>query len=156
MQLIKQAAISALIGLTLQAQAWATEPGMTGKPGPASGWIERATLTTAVVEREPVDSIANLTTEHTQVYYFTEVRDMTGETVIHRWEYNGEIMAEIDFAVGGPRWRVYSSKTLLPGWTGDWKVSVLDAAGNALSVNSFAYTEVATATEQPVSAPRSQ
>ena len=80
------------------------------------------------------------------LYYFTEVRDMAGQTVKHRWEYGDQVMAEVEFEIGGPRWRVYSSKNLQPGWTGDWKVSVVDAAGNPLSVNTFTYTEAPAST----------
>ncbi|MCR4300346.1 MAG: DUF2914 domain-containing protein, partial [Sulfuricaulis sp.] len=42
-------------------------------------------------------------------------------------------------SVGTSRWRAYSSKTLLSSWTGDWKVSLVDAAGGTLSVNTFTY-----------------
>ncbi len=106
-----------------------------------AGWIARAGLTSAIQDREPVDSVTSLNNDSTSLYYFTEVRDMAGQTVTHRWEYNGKVMAEVEFQIGGSRWRVYSSKSLQPEWTGDWKVSVLDAAGNPLSVNTFAYTE---------------
>ena len=64
---------------------------------------------------------------------------MAGETVTHRWEYNGQVMAEVDFQIGGPRWRVYSSKTMMHDWVGDWKVSVVDEDGSPLSVNTFSY-----------------
>ncbi|MEE8211638.1 MAG: DUF2914 domain-containing protein [Acidiferrobacterales bacterium] len=105
-----------------------------------SGRVAHATLTTAVVDREPVDSISTLSNQVSQLYYFTEIQGMAGQTVTHRWEYNGKIMADVSFDIGGPRWRVYSSKKLQPGWLGDWKVSVVDAAGNALSVDTFFYT----------------
>lgn len=107
---------------------------------PMSGRVARAALTTAVVDREPVDTISTLSNHVSQLYYFTEIQGMAGQTVAHRWEYNGQIMTEVSFDIGGPRWRVYSSKKLQPGWLGDWKVSVVDAAGNALSVNTFFYT----------------
>ncbi|MFQ5935982.1 MAG: DUF2914 domain-containing protein [Acidiferrobacterales bacterium] len=108
---------------------------------PTEGWVARATLTTAMQEREPVDSVSSLSSDRTKLYYFTEIRDMTGQTVKHRWEYNGELKAEVEFHIGGPRWRVYSSKTLLATWIGDWKVSVVDASGKPLSVNTFVYAK---------------
>lgn len=115
----------------------------------AAGWVARATLTTAVQDREPIDSVSTLSNDTTTLYYFTEVRDMAGQTIKHRWERNGEVMAEVEFEIGGPRWRIYSSKTLVPSWLGDWKVSATDAAGNPLSVNNFVYTEAAAISEQP-------
>lgn len=105
-----------------------------------TGSVARATFTTAVQDREPVDSISTLTNDGSKVYYFTEIHDMSGQTVTHRWQYNGEVMAEVQFDIGGPRWRIYSSKTLMPYWLGNWEVSVVDESGNPLSVNTFSYT----------------
>ncbi len=152
MKLLSLALITASIMLPAQAaevtQTAAVDPAAQGNTA-ASGWVARATLTTAVQEREPVDSVSSLSNDKTTLYYFTEVRDMAGQTIKHRWEHNGEVMAEVEFEIGGPRWRIYSSKTLVPSWLGDWKVSATDAAGNPLSVTSFVYTEAAAISEQP-------
>lgn len=104
------------------------------------GTIARTAFTTAIQDREPVDNLTALGTDRNKIYFFTELRDMTGQTVTHRWEYNGKVMAEVPFQIGGPRWRVYSSKTLDPALTGEWKVSVVDSQGNALGVSTFRYT----------------
>jgi Protein of unknown function (DUF2914) len=148
MKLLSLALITASIILPAQA----AEPTQTAAVEPATstagGWVARATLTTAVQDREPIDSVSSLSNDKTTLYYFTEVRDMAGQTIKHRWEHNGEVMAEVEFQIGGPRWRVYSSKTLVPTWLGDWKVSATDAAGNPLSVSSFVYTEAAATGEQ--------
>ena len=64
---------------------------------------------------------------------------MEGQQVTHRWEHDGKVMAEVPFQVGGPRWRVYSSKQLENDWTGEWKVSVVDGNGSTLGVNTFTY-----------------
>jgi len=108
---------------------------------PASGTVARAAVTSGVENREPLDDISSVTTEVSKIFYFTELRDMEGQTVTHRWEHNGEVMAEVPFQVAGPRWRIYSSKNLMPSLTGEWKVSVLDTNGNSLSSNTFAYNE---------------
>lgn len=108
-------------------------------PTSNAGTIARSALTTAVDNREPVDSINKLTTENEKIYYFTELKDMEGQQVTHRWEYNGKVMAEVPFKVGGSRWRVYSSKKLDSDWQGEWKVSVIDANGGTLGVNTFTY-----------------
>jgi len=108
---------------------------------PTGGQIARAAFTRAIQEREPTDQIATLGNDQTQIFYFTELKGMSGQTVTHRWEYNGKVMAEVPFQVSGPRWRTFSSKTLDPLWLGEWKVSVVDAAGSTLSVNTFTYTQ---------------
>jgi len=108
---------------------------------PAAGRVTHAQFTSAVKNLEPVDSLMTLSNDKIRIAYFTEIEDMAGQTVIHRWEYNGKVIAEIPFKVGAVHWRVYSTKTLDPSWVGEWKASVVDAAGSSLSVNTFIYTK---------------
>jgi len=110
----------------------------TGAEEPA-GSVPRGVFTTAVVEREPTDRVDTLANDATQIYYFTELRDLDGRAVTHRWEQGGEVRAEVEFLVGGDRWRVYSSKKLDPAWLGEWTVSVVDEAGNVLRQDRFVY-----------------
>ncbi len=120
-----------------------TEAGITmasAQDSMSKGSVARATITSDVQNREPVDSISTVTADDSKVFYFTEIQDMAGHTVTHRWEYNGQLIAEVDFEIGGPRWRVYSSKTMMPYWVGNWKVSVIDENGSLLSVNTFSYS----------------
>lgn len=147
-------------GLAEEATAPASEapsPAAAAAPAEqprAAGTVTRAAFTTAVADREPVGSINKLTADTSKVYYFTELRGMAGQTVTHRWEYNGKVMAEVPFTVSGPRWRVYSSKNLQEDWTGEWKVSVIDQAGGTLAVNTFTYEKPAAAPETaPASLP---
>lgn len=109
-------------------------------PAPAAGGVERAIFSHDIQNREPTDTITQLSNDEKKVFYFTELKGLSGRKVTHRWEYNGQVMAEIPFDVGGDRWRVYSSKTLDPIWLGEWKVSVMDENGATLSVNTFSYT----------------
>jgi len=105
--------------------------------------VARAQFTHNVVQREPVDSIDSVfyaTGDDTdQIYYFTELVGLKGETITHRWEYQGEVIATVEFNVGGNRWRVYSRKTLLPSMTGQWRVVVVDTEGNTLQTDEFTY-----------------
>jgi hypothetical protein len=104
------------------------------------GQVERATFTTAVLNREPIDSISSLPNDHRQVYYFTEFRGMTGRRFVHRWEFNGQVVAEVPFEIRGARWRVYSTKTLQPLWLGEWHVSVVDELERVLRTDTLSYT----------------
>ncbi|MBI3546516.1 MAG: DUF2914 domain-containing protein [Gammaproteobacteria bacterium] len=118
---------------------------------PANGKVARAFFTSAIKNHEPVDDINILSNDQTHIAYFTEIQGMAGQRVIHRWEYNGKLMFEIPFQVNAARWRVYSTKTLDPSWTGEWKVSVVDAAGGSLSVNTFSYMKKTAAVADTVS-----
>ncbi len=102
--------------------------------------VPRAVFTSGIQNREPTDTITTLSNEKNKIYFFSELRGLGGKIITHRWEYQGRVMGEIKFNVGGPRWRVWSSKTLLPQWTGEWRVSIIDGEGNTLGTASFNYT----------------
>ncbi len=101
------------------------------------GKVARSAFAMAVIDREPVDEVAVVT--QNSVYYFTDIRGMEGETVRHRWIYEGEVMADVEFTIGGPRWRVWSKKALLPRWSGRWTVSVVDESGAVLQSEMVQY-----------------
>jgi hypothetical protein len=120
------------------------------EPSAPIGEVVRSTFTTGVVNREPQDSVTQLTNDNVQVMFFTELRDMSGETITHRWEHAGAVVAEVPFDVGGPRWRVYSAKSLDPNWIGEWKVTVVDSAGHVLDQDAFTLVEAPAAPAAPV------
>jgi len=108
------------------------------------GSVARTAFTTAIEDREPVDNLVRVPNTIDRIYFFSDLRGLDGEIVTHRWEYNGQVMAEVKFRVGsGARWRVYSSKNLLPEWTGKWTVVVLDEAGWPLKASMFEYFDAA-------------
>ncbi|MDH5445330.1 MAG: DUF2914 domain-containing protein [Gammaproteobacteria bacterium] len=107
--------------------------------GFSKGSVFRSAFTSAVENREPTDSLEAVSGEQNQLYFFTELRDMSGQTARHRWEYAGKVMAEVEFNVKGPRWRVWSSKSFVPGWAGNWKVSVVNGAGDVITEKNFTY-----------------
>ncbi|MCF6283060.1 MAG: DUF2914 domain-containing protein [Candidatus Polarisedimenticolaceae bacterium] len=100
--------------------------------------------TSAIQDRGPVDQIDLLFTNPNdsdtaqQLYFFTEVAKLEGRIIYHRWQLNGEVMAEIPFEVKSNwRWRVFSSKKILSSMLGEWQVSVVDDLGNVLHSESF-------------------
>ncbi len=104
--------------------------------------VARAQFTTAIVDREPVDRVVVLQAPLDTVYFFTELRHLEGRTVVHRWEYRGEVQSQVSFQVKGPRWRVFSKKRIKPGQPGEWSVTVLDSSGWPLAVELFRYEPV--------------
>lgn len=104
-----------------------------------NGRVARAMFTTDIVEREPVDKVLTLENTVNSVYFFTDLRNLGGQTVTHQWEYEGEIVSVVSFKIGGPRWRVYSKKVLDPTMLGRWTVLVLDGSGWPLHASIFLY-----------------
>ncbi len=129
---------SAAIKPAPAAKTTAAEP-MVEQAGFSIGSVVRSAITTAVENREPSNNLQTVGSDQNQLYFFTELRDMSGQTAKHRWEHDGKVMAEVEFNVKGPRWRVWSSKTFVPGWAGDWKVSVVNGAGDVISTKTFSY-----------------
>lgn len=106
-----------------------------------TGEVARAQFTSAIEAREPVDKVSILSNDVNKIYFFSDLRNLQGQMVTHRWLLAGQVMAEVSFNVGGPRWRVNSSKALQPGWVGDWTVAVVDGADTVISEYTFKYIE---------------
>jgi hypothetical protein len=103
--------------------------------------VVRALLTSGIENREPTDEIVSISKNQDRIYFFTEFTDLKGKLIKHRWEHQGKIMGEVNFNVGSNQWRCYSSKNLLPEWTGIWTVSVIDENNNVLVETYFEVTE---------------
>lgn len=113
--------------------------------------VARSQFTRAIRDHEPVGNVVTLPNSVDHVYYFSEIRGMTGKTIVHRWMYRGKVMAEVRFKIGGPRWRVYSRKTLDPKQLGRWTVVVTNGSGWPLHAEMFDYV-AATPTPHPAPA----
>ncbi|MCU7891090.1 MAG: DUF2914 domain-containing protein [Candidatus Thiodiazotropha sp. (ex Ustalcina ferruginea)] len=100
-------------------------------------YVARALFTNDIVNKEPIDQVLKLHDQATRIIFFTDLRNLQGRTVTHRWEFEGEIVSEVDIEVGGPRWRAYSVKSLNPGTSGKWTVFVIDESGWPLHASIF-------------------
>ena len=105
-----------------------------------AGNVSRALFTIGVDNREPVIMVTSISADsYDSISFFTELTDLNGHTVTHQWMFNDKVMFEKSFEVGGARWRVWTSKTLIPSWTGTWTVNVLDDDRTTLESKSFEY-----------------
>jgi hypothetical protein len=142
MQALRPAPLIGLVLLGLSFPASAQQPVAveTGQPQRA-----RASCPSEIIDREPVDRLAELSNDGQVIYFHTELLGLGGSEVIHRWEFNGQTMAEVPFRVGADRWRVWSSKRLDRVWLGDWTAKVVTADGRVLASETFRYTGAAPA-----------
>ncbi len=100
--------------------------------------IDEADITTAISARQPVDSINSLDGVPDKLYCYTRVSGAVDDTwITHVWYWQGREMARVSLPVRSDNWRTWSSKRLEPQWRGNWRVEVLDAAGNHLLVVPF-------------------
>lgn len=120
--------------------SWA--PAVQAEPdscSPNQGKIVRAMFTTDIVDREPVDRVLVLQNDKSQLHFFTDLRNFEGQTVNHRWEYEGQVVSTKSFEVKGPRWRVFSTLSLETQQTGRWTVVITDGEDCPLKAVLFRY-----------------
>ncbi len=102
----------------------------------ASDWphenISNAEFAMEIKDRTPLNIIEELDNSFGKIYFFTNIRNLQGQSIRHRWIYKNKVMAEVEFDINGPRWRVWSSKNLWPTWLGEWSVEVLNANSEVL------------------------
>ncbi|NOZ26141.1 MAG: DUF2914 domain-containing protein [Nitrospirae bacterium] len=73
-----------------------------------------------------------------KLYAFTRIAGATKETLVwHLWFYGDKLMAEVSLPVKSVNWRTYSSKRIVPGWTGEWRVDVTNEDGLLLETLYF-------------------
>ena len=95
--------------------------------------IVESVICRQIVDRMPVDPGNYIPADTQQVFCFTRLEGAASETTItHNWYYGGSLKASVVLPVRSSPWRTWSSKTLLPEWTGEWMVEVLAEDGTAL------------------------
>jgi len=97
-----------------------------------------ARLCTAVEERLPVGEAAEFGAGIGTVFCWSKITGAADSTSItHLWLYSGKEMARVELPVKSPAWRTWSSKKILPMWSGNWEVRILDSGGQILRSVTF-------------------
>ena len=104
------------------------------------GSVANATFTSDIDDGAPVDFRQGFDTNTPVVYYYTEILDLHGQTVIHRWKLEGKVMQEVPIAVKRSRQAVWSKSVMQPDWTGNWTVEVVNERGEVIEMDNFAYS----------------
>lgn len=109
-------------------------------PPAADGSVIRTQFTSAIAGAEPRDNLTELNDgEAERIYCFTELENLTGQVLVHRWEYRGEVMSKRRFRVDGAHARVWSSRLLTPDRSGSWTVVIMTASGQILAERTLDY-----------------
>jgi hypothetical protein len=100
--------------------------------------VAEAVITTAVVDREPVDEVEVFPIQGEKLYCFTRITG-AGEptTIYHLWYYGEQLMSRVELPVQSPDWRTWSAKGFLATGQGDWRIEIQDASGMILRQVSF-------------------
>lgn len=74
-----------------------------------------------------------------QLTLYSEVKGLNGQTIEHRWYYEGKLMTSVKLPVKLDYWRTYSRKEFDPIQKGEWRVEILDPQQNLLFSHHFHY-----------------
>ena len=100
--------------------------------------VTRAVVATAVEDREPVGESTTFAADVGTLYFYTVFEGSFDEAQVnHVWLYEGEEVARVPLTVRGPRWRTWSSKQIMPEWTGNWTVRVIAGDDKILATVDF-------------------
>ena len=111
-------------------------------PAFAAPSVSRSAFTREIVAREPAEASVEFPSDVGEVYFFTQILDAgKSEEIVHRWDYNGETVAEVSLHVEGPSWPTWSSKKVMPHQLGAWSVTVITAEGDAIETANFTITK---------------
>jgi hypothetical protein len=95
-------------------------------------------VTTAVIDREPVDNVEVFPRQSGKVFCFTRITGADEPTVVHHVWYRGEqLMSRTVLPVNSPDWRTWSARQLLEDLPGAWRVEIQDVDGNVLQEVNF-------------------
>ena len=103
--------------------------------------ISKAVFALDIKDRAPINIIEELDNSLGKIYFFTNIRNLQGQSITHRWIYKDKVMADIVFDVKGPRWRVWSSKNLWHTWLGKWTVQVITSESEVIYEKEFNYID---------------
>jgi hypothetical protein len=136
--------LTTLAALGLPASlAWQDAPSPAPEPSATPALqVTRAVACLEVRDREPVSIDSVFSNQTPQIYCYTQIDGASEPAEIqHVWIHGGEEKAVVTLPVRGTPWRTYSSKKMLPEWTGAWKVEIRDASGGVLKTVEFSVTE---------------
>lgn len=120
------------------ANACCSEPSDTASSESKGISVGRMLFCRSIEDREPQETAEKFPNDIEKVYCFTVIVNAGAEThVVHKWYHNEKLMAEVTLKAKGDYWRTWSSKRMVPGWTGTWRVDVVSADGKVLKSASF-------------------
>jgi len=127
-KLILTVMLVAVCAATVAAQDEATKPDLTAE----------ITIATSIAERMPVGEADTFSADVEQLWGWTRILGATDTIVVrHVWLRDGEEMASVELPVRSKSWRTWSSKKILPEWTGAWEMRVTTADGTVIGSKKF-------------------
>ncbi|MBI5868795.1 MAG: DUF2914 domain-containing protein [candidate division Zixibacteria bacterium] len=108
-------------------------------PVPAAATLTaEVQVCTSITDRMPTGTASSFAADVGTLYCWSKITGAKGETAVkHVWSHEGKEMLSVDLSVKSISWRTFSQKSILPSWTGNWEVKVVDAGGATLASAAF-------------------
>jgi hypothetical protein len=104
--------------------------------------VDRIAVGTAIEDREPVNAAESFSPDVGRLWCFSKITGTESETtIVHVWYHQDVERARVELPVRSKAWRTWSSKRIMPQWTGQWRVVVEDSEGNTIGETKFTVTE---------------
>lgn len=107
----------------------------------SAGNVTRVQLTNAISKNEPVGKVVLPLKigkkEKVGIYYFAELKGMKGKTIYHEWILNDNLVSRKKVNISADPWRTSSKQAIAYTMNNDWKVRLVDEAGNSLNEIAF-------------------
>ncbi len=101
-----------------------------------------------VQDRQPVEPGAAFPADVGKIYCWSKIKDGQDTTIKHIYYYDGKEKGAAELQVRSPMFRTYSTKAILPAWTGKWRVDIVDSQGKVLKSLDFTIGEKAQPAEK--------
>ncbi len=99
--------------------------------------VKVAEVCLKVEERQSVGTAERFASDVGSLACFSRITGGEGQTVVHAWIHEGTTRARVELQVGSDSWRTWSTKQILPSWTGSWEVKIMTPEGQVLHTVAF-------------------
>ena len=99
--------------------------------------VQMAEVCLEVEERQPVGTAERFASDVGSLACFSRITGGEGQTIVHAWIHEGSTRARVELRVGSDSWRTWSTKQILPSWTGSWEVKIMTPEGQVLHTVAF-------------------
>jgi hypothetical protein len=115
-------------------QVAATPQPQQSKPAATSNLqVARGVIALNIVENEPENPGTEFPPEVKRLFCFTQIKGGSPDDVIeHRWYWQEDLMNTVSLNIKSSSWRTHSVKTIPQGFSGEWRVAVVDTKSDAV------------------------
>ena len=121
--------VSALLCSFASFSAYSAEPSLN---------ISESVLCESVQNYVPKNIKSSFPNNVGRVYYWTKILGAKEPVMItHQWFYKDKLMVKVPLNIQHEKHRTWSYKTIMPEWTGQWKVKTVDKNNVVLNEKNF-------------------